>query len=73
MDGAIYDKVMPLPITTMNLVKAVMAEDYDLAEELGLLEVDSEDFALATFVCPSKIEMIDIMQKGLNAHAKELM
>jgi len=47
---------MPLDVPTMQLVKAIMAEDYDLAAEFGLLEVDSEDFALPAFVCPSKIE-----------------
>jgi Na+-transporting NADH:ubiquinone oxidoreductase subunit A len=60
-----YEKVMPMPIPTMELVKAVMAEDYELAETLGLLEVDSEDFALPTFVDPSKIEMVEIIKNGL--------
>lgn len=73
IDPTQYDKVMPLPIPTMNLVKAVMAEDFDLAEELGLLEVDSEDFALSTFVCPSKVEMVDIIRDGLRFHASEVL
>ncbi len=72
IDGSLYDKVMPLNISTMTLVKAVMAEDYDRAQELGLLEVDSEDFALPTFVCPSKIEMNDIIKQGLRATAAEI-
>ena len=67
-----YEKVMPLRVPTMELVKSVMAEDYDLAETLGLLEVDSEDFALPTFVDPSKIEMVDIIKQGLRQHAKEV-
>ena len=48
----------------MPLIKAVLAEDFETAEFLGLLEVDSEDFALPTFVCPSKMEMSDIIKKG---------
>jgi len=72
IDSTLYDKVMPLDVPTMLLVKAVMAEDYDLAETLGLLEVDSEDFALPTFVCPSKMEMTEIMKAGIRQHAKEL-
>lgn len=71
IDSSLYDEVQALPISTMLLVKAVMAEDFDLAEQLGLLNVDSEDFALSTFVCPSKIEMIDIIKTGLRQHAKD--
>lgn len=66
VDGTIYDNVMPLNLSTMHLVKAVLAEDFDAAQELGLLEVAPEDFALPTFVCPSKIEMIEIMREGLH-------
>lgn len=72
IDGSLYDRVMPLDIQTMTLVKAVMAENYDRAQELGLLDVDSEDFALPTFVCPSKIEMTDIIKQGLQANATEI-
>ncbi len=73
IDPTLYDQVMPLNVSTMHLVKAVMAEDYDLADELGLLSVDSEDFALPTFVCPSKIEMTEIIKTGLNVHGRELL
>ncbi len=68
-----YDAVMPMNIPTMQLVKAVMAEDFDLAEELGFLEVAPEDFALATFVCPSKMEMIGIIEKGLKEYAVDVL
>jgi Na+-transporting NADH:ubiquinone oxidoreductase subunit A len=73
IDGTLYDKVMPLNIPTMHLVKAVMAEDFELAEKLGLLEVVSEDFALPTFVCPSKMEMTEIMKQGLERYSKEVL
>lgn len=72
IDPTLYDEVMPLPISTMHLVKAVLAEDYDSAAELGLMEVDSEDFALPTFVCPSKIEMDAIIKKGLRRYATDV-
>ena len=73
VDGRIYDKVMPMQISTMHLVKAVLANDFDLAEELGILEVDSEDFALPTFVCPCKVEMSDILKVALKDYAKEII
>lgn len=72
IDSSLYNKVMPLEVPCMELVKSVLAEDYDLAEILGLLEVDSEDFALPTFVCPSKMEMTEIIKNGLRQYAKEL-
>jgi Na+-transporting NADH:ubiquinone oxidoreductase subunit A len=73
IESALYDKVQPLPIPTTLLVKAVMAEDYDLAEELGLLEVVPEDFALSTFVCPSKIDMTEIIRNGQAALSEQVL
>lgn len=73
IDSSLYEGVMPLNIPTMFLVKALLAEDYDLAAELGLLEVDSEDFALPCFVCPSKIEMPEIVKNGLRRYAAEIL
>lgn len=73
IDSSLYDDVMPLPFPTMLLVKAVMAEDFDLAEQLGLLNVDSEDFALPTFVCPSKMEMTEIIKNGLKHYAQDVL
>lgn len=72
IDSTLYDKVMPLDVPTMLLVKAVMAEDFELAHTLGLIETDSEDFALPTFVCPSKMEMTEIIRTGLRQYAKEV-
>lgn len=68
-----YDRVMPLKIPTLPLVRAVMAEDYEQAEQMGLLEVASEDFALPTFVCPSKRELVKIIDEGLRAYANQVL
>lgn len=73
IDSTLYDQVQPLAVPTMLLVKAVMAEDYELAESLGLLEVVGEDFALPSFVDPSKIEMNEIISKGLKRYASEVL
>lgn len=73
IDSSLSDEVMPLNVSTMHLVKAVLAEDFDLATSLGLLEVDSEDFALPSFVCPSKIEMADIIKQGLRRYASDVL
>lgn len=71
VDGQIYEKVMPMRIPTMQLMKSLIAEDYDTAVELGLLEVVPEDFALPTFLCPSKINMVQIVLKGLKKYSEE--
>lgn len=73
VDGNIYDRVMPMRIPTMLLVKAVISGDFEQAEELGLLEVSSSDFSLATFVCPCKIEMVEIMKNGLREYAQDIL
>lgn len=73
IDATLYDKVQPLEISTMLLVKSVMAEDYDLAEKLGILEVVPEDFSLTAFVCPSKIEMPTIIREGQALCVQSLM
>ncbi len=71
VDGSIYDKVMPLKIETMPLIKTLLTEQYDKGEALGLLEVAPEDFALAAFVCPSKIEMPEIVKQALQGYASQ--
>lgn len=67
----VYDQVMPLDIYTNFLVKAIIAEDIYEFEALGILEVSDEDFALATYLCPSKIDISLIIRKGLDIIEKE--
>lgn len=67
----LYDKYLPLDIPVYFLLKAVLANDIDSAEKMGILEVDEEDFALCTFVCPSKVEIGRIIRNGLDAIQKE--
>ncbi len=69
--SGIYDKVMPMNLSVIYLVKALIAEDFERAEKLGLLEIAPEDFALPAFVCPSKIEMVDIVRQALSEYVKE--
>ena len=71
IDPNIYDRVMPLQIPTVPLIKSILAGDFETAEILGILEVAPEDFALPTFICPSKIEMVEIVRMGLQKMAAE--
>lgn len=68
----IYNKVMPLDIYPIYLLKAIMAGDIEKMEAFGIYEVLEEDFALCEFVCPSKVEWQDTLRQGINKMIKEL-
>lgn len=67
-----YEKVVPMDIYPMQLFKAILAEDIDLMENLGIYEVAEEDFALCEYICPSKIEIQSIVRKGLDLMVREM-
>lgn len=67
-----YEKVLPMDIYPMHLLKAILAEDLDKMEQLGLYEVAEEDMALCEFVCTSKTEVQQILRKGIELMIKEL-
>ncbi|MDR0725799.1 MAG: Na(+)-translocating NADH-quinone reductase subunit A [Prevotellaceae bacterium] len=67
-----YEKVLPMDIYPVYLLKAILAEDIDKMEQLGIYEVIEEDLALCEFVCTSKIEVQDILRKGINLMIKEM-
>jgi len=66
-----YDKVMPLNIMVDFLIRAVLAGDTDEAISLGILETDPEDFALCDVICPSKIEVQELISEGLRQIEEE--
>ncbi len=67
-----YEKVLPMDIYPMQLLKAILSEDIDLMENLGIYEIAEEDFALCEYICPSKIEIQSIVRKGLDLMVKEM-
>ena len=67
-----YEKVVPMDIYPMQLFKAILSEDIDMMENLGIYEVAEEDFALCEFICPSKIEIQSIVRKGIDLMIKEM-
>jgi Na+-transporting NADH:ubiquinone oxidoreductase subunit A len=68
-----YEKVFPFDIYPVQLLKAVITNDLDGMENLGIYEVDPEDFALCEFVCTSKINSQEIIRNGLDIVKKECM
>ncbi len=67
-----YEKVLPMDIYPVYLIKAIMINDIELMEKLGIYEVAPEDLALCEFVCTSKIEVQSLIREGLDALQKEL-
>ncbi|MCF0203061.1 MAG: Na(+)-translocating NADH-quinone reductase subunit A [Bacteroidaceae bacterium] len=66
-----YDEVFPMDIYPEYLIKAIIAQDIDKMEQLGIYEVSPKDFALAEFVCSSKQPLQAIVRSGLDMLKKE--
>ena len=66
-----YERVMPLDILPTQLLRSLIVGDTDEAQKLGALELDEEDVALCTFVCPGKYEYGSILRKNLTQIEKE--
>jgi Na+-transporting NADH:ubiquinone oxidoreductase subunit A len=66
------EKVMPIDVYPMQLLKATMLGDIEKMENLGIYEVAPEDFALIDYICTSKIEAQEIIRKGLDLMIEEV-
>jgi len=66
------EKVFPFDIYPMNLIKAIIINDIDAMEKLGIYEVDAEDFALCEFTNSSKIDIQQIVRDGMENLREEL-
>lgn len=60
-----YEKVMPLDILPTQLLRSLIVGDTETAQQLGCLELDEEDLALCTYVCPGKYEYGPILRDNL--------
>jgi Na+-transporting NADH:ubiquinone oxidoreductase subunit A len=61
-----FEKVVPMDILPTFLLKAIIAEDYDEMEALGIYEVIEEDLALCEFVDVSKHNVQEILREGID-------
>lgn len=66
-----FERVFPFDIYPTQLIKACIVGDIDLMENLGIYEVEPEDFALCEFVDTSKTDIQEIIRKGLELLRKE--
>ena len=65
-------KVLPMDLYPVYLLKACLAENIDDMEKYGIYEVLEEDFALCEYVCPSKIDIQQIITDGIALMLKEM-
>lgn len=66
-----YERVMPMDILPTQLLRALIVGDIESAQSLGALELDEEDLALCTYVCPGKYEYGPILRDNLSRIEKE--
>ena len=67
-----FEKVFPFDIYPMQLIKACIIKDIDQMEELGIYEIDAEDFALCEVIDPSKTAIQQIVRESLEMLRKEM-
>lgn len=66
-----YERVVPFDVVPTLLLRAIVSGDIESAQELGCLELDEEDLALCTYVCPGKYEYGTALRKVLTTIEKE--
>ena len=66
-----FERVMPLDILPVPLLRALLVKDTDLAQALGCLELDEEDLALCSYVCPAKYDYGAVLRANLEQIERE--
>lgn len=61
-----YESVLPMDMYPQHLIKAILANDFERMEGLGIYELAPEDVALCEFACTSKTNVQDILRQGLD-------
>lgn len=67
-----YEKVLPMNIYPVHLLKAILAEDIEKMENLGIYEIAEEDFSLCEYLCTSKMEVQALVRQGIDLMIKEV-
>jgi len=62
----LYERVMPMDLLPTFLLRALAVDDVEQAEKLGALELDEEDLALCSFVCPGKTDWGAALRRTLS-------
>ena len=72
MNDGYYAKVLPMDIYPVYLAKACLAGEIEKMEKFGIYEVLPEDLATCEFVDPSKNNIQDMIEQGINLMLKEM-
>ena len=67
----VFETLMPQDFLPTQLLRSLLVMDTDVAQSLGVLELDEEDLALATFACPAKYEYGSALRDCLKKIEKE--
>ena len=66
-----FERVFPFDIYPLQLIKACIVGDMELQEQLGIYEVEPEDFALCEYIDISKTDIQPIIREALEKLRKE--
>lgn len=66
-----YEQVMPLDIMATFFLRSLLTQDVEQAQALGALDLDEEDLALSTFVCPGKHDYGRLLRDVLTTIERE--
>ena len=72
MNDGYYARVLPMDIYPIYLAKACLAGEIEKMEKFGIYEVLPEDLATCEFVDPSKNNIQDMIEQGINLMLKEM-
>jgi len=68
-----FENLVPMDILPLQLIKAILAQNIELMEALGIYEIAEEDLALCEFADTSKTDIQAIVRKGLDLMVQETM
>lgn len=68
-----FERVFPFDIYPTQLIKACIIGDIELQENLGIYEVEPEDFALCEFIDTSKTDIQPVIREALEKLRKEAL
>ena len=66
-----FERVMPLDILPAPLLRALLVEDTEAAQQLGCLELAEEDLALCAYVCPARQDYAAALRQNLTLIEEE--
>lgn len=71
VDGEVYDLFYPFDHSISLLAKALLARNFDDALQMGMLDFIPEDFLLASYVCPSKVDFFGLAHRAYKGFLQE--